>query len=174
MNYEMLQEEPGFKIYQHRLLEKRLKMVVQFSSTYDKQQILSLIAKPEATKAVNENIQEVQVKTNIPSENSALMYQVLKPYNRLYRPRDFVFIRHVFSQGRSLYMVDKSIENANYPPFMTIVRGQLTVVYGIFPRETGLELIADFEIVNEGYLNPVQETNLTLKYLRAFAGLPNA
>ncbi len=60
------------------------------------------------------------------------MYLVNKPYNRLYRARDFVFIRHVFSEGNKLYMIDKSIENTNYPPFMTIVRGTLCVVYGIF------------------------------------------
>lgn len=29
-------------------------------------------------------------------------------------------------------MIDKSIENTNYPPFMTIVRGSLCVVYGIY------------------------------------------
>jgi hypothetical protein len=51
------------------------------------------------------------------------MYQVNKPYNRLYRARDFVFIRHVFNIGSNIYMVDKSVENANYPPFITIVRG---------------------------------------------------
>jgi hypothetical protein len=30
------------------------------------------------------------------------------------------------------------------------------------------------EITNEGYLNLVQETNLTLKYLKAFNKLPTA
>lgn len=51
------------------------------------------------------------------------MYQVNKAYNRLYRGRDFVFIRHVFNNKSNVYMIDKSIENANYPPFLTIVRG---------------------------------------------------
>ena len=51
------------------------------------------------------------------------MYEVLKPFSRLYRPRDFIFIRHVFRVGSVMYMIDKSIEHTNYPPFMTIVRG---------------------------------------------------
>lgn len=71
-------------------------------------------------------------------------------------------------------MVDKSIENTNYPPFMTIVRGQLCLVYGIFERQDKLELIVDVEITNEGYLNLVQETNLTLKYLKSFNKLLTA
>lgn len=71
------------------------------------------------------------------------MYQVNKPFNRLYRSRDFVFIRHVFSNGNKLYMIDKSIQNSNYPPFMTIVRGSCCIVWGIFERLNGFELIAD-------------------------------
>jgi len=60
------------------------------------------------------------------------MYQLNKPYNRLYLAREFVFIRHVFSSGNKVYMIAKSIENANYPPFMTIVRGNFCNIYGIF------------------------------------------
>ena len=51
----------------------------------------------------------MQLKTFIPSENSAVMYQLNKAYNRLYRARDYVFLRHAFSVGRTVYMVDKSI-----------------------------------------------------------------
>jgi hypothetical protein len=68
---------------------------------------------------------------------------VLKPFNRLYRARDFIFIRHVFKSGNQVYMIDKSIENSNYPPFMTLVRGQLCIVYGIFERGEKYELIVD-------------------------------
>lgn len=99
---------------------------------------------------------------------------VLKPFTRLYRSRDFIFIRHVFRSGNQVYMIDKSIENTNYPPFMTIVRGQLCIVYGIFERDNTYELIADVEISNEGLLNITQETNLTLKYLKAFSKVTQA
>lgn len=108
-------------------------MVLTFSKEkYSVESILSIISKGETLKQLNDNIQEIQLKTNIPSENSALLYMVLKPFSRLYRSRDFIFIRHVFRSGKQVYMIDKSIENTNYPPFMTIVRGQLCIVYGIF------------------------------------------
>nr|BAJ99648.1 predicted protein [Hordeum vulgare subsp. vulgare] len=124
-------------------------MVLKFGKdNHSVDQIMSMISKVETVKELNENVQEMQVKTNIPSENSALVYLVLKPFNRLYRSRDFIFIRHVFKAGRQVYMVDKSIENTNYPPFMTIVRGQLCIVYGLFEREHEFELIADVEITN--------------------------
>lgn len=126
------------------------------------------LSKPETAKAANNNIEDLQIKTNIPSENSALLYQVLRPFNRLYRARDFVFIRHVFRSEKGLYMVDKSIENANYPPFITIVRGSLCIVYGLFEHQDTFQFIADAEIKNEGYLSDVQETNLTLKFLCPF------
>ena len=86
----------------------------------------------------------MQLKTFIHSENSAVMYQLNKPYNRLYRARDFVFIRHVFSSNEKVYMVDKSIEHVNYPPFLTIVRGNICNVYGLFERNDRVELIIDF------------------------------
>lgn len=59
----------------------------------------------------------------IKSENSALIYTKIKPYNRLYRARDFVYLRHVFRDSDTYYIADKSIESINYPPFTTIVRG---------------------------------------------------
>ena len=101
---------------------------------YNKEAVLSMLSKPETAQVFNENIEDVQLKTFIPSENSAVMYQLNRAYNRLYRARDFVFIRHVFSLGKTVYMVDKSIEHANYPPFLTIVRGSLCNVYGLFER----------------------------------------
>ena len=68
-------------------------------------------------------------------------------------------------------MVDKSIENSNYPPFMTLVRGQKCDVWGIFERQGYYQLLADIEMVNQGYLNQVQQTNLTVKYLKGFANM---
>lgn len=53
------------------------------------------------------------------------MYMVLKPFNRIYRSRDFVFIRHCFRIGsNAFYVADKDIENSNYPPFISMVRGK--------------------------------------------------
>lgn len=52
-----------------------------------------------------------------------MIYQKNKAFNKLYRPRDFIYLRHVFTANRTLYMIDKSIDNINYPPFTTIVRG---------------------------------------------------
>lgn len=51
------------------------------------------------------------------------MYLKIKAYNKLYRPRDFVFLRHVFKTNDHTYIIDKSIENISLPPFTTIVRG---------------------------------------------------
>lgn len=50
-------------------------------------------------------------------------------------------------------MVDKPFENANCPPFMTIVRGEIQAVWGIYPKSDGTLVIADLDIKNQGYLN---------------------
>lgn len=59
----------------------------------------------------------------------------LKNYSAIYRGRDFLYLRHAFRKGKNLYIVDKSIENIDYPPFVTIVRGQLTTVWGFIENK---------------------------------------
>lgn len=54
-----------------------------------------------------------------------------KPYNKFYRARDFVFIRHGFRKNNNFYVADHDIDNINFPPFMTIVRGSYKCVWGI-------------------------------------------
>jgi hypothetical protein len=45
----------------------------------------------------------------IKSENTAIIYQKHKQYSKLYRSRDFIFLRHAFKKNKNLYIVDKSI-----------------------------------------------------------------
>ena len=70
-------------------------------------------------------------------------------------------------------MVDKSIDNISFPPFMTLVRGEISALWGIFRNQEKkqITLNGDFVIVNGGLLNTQQETNLSLKYLNGFREL---
>lgn len=101
------------------------------------------------------------------------MYMVLKVFNRIYRPRDFIFIRHAFKIGsNSFYIADKSIENSNYPPFITVVRGKYECVWSILRKEINkVKLVACMNMDNAGYLNDNQNTNLSLNYLKNFSKL---
>lgn len=84
------------------------------------------------------------------------MYQKNKPYNKLYRSRDFVFIRHGFRKDQDFYIVDRKIENTNYPPFMTIVRGDYSSIWGILEKQDYIKVVGDFHISHEGYINEQQ------------------
>jgi hypothetical protein len=64
-----------------------------------------------------------------------MLYMKLKAYNKLYRCRDFIFLRHVFQVHDNTYIIDKSIENLSFPPFTTIVRGELCILWGIIGLE---------------------------------------
>ena len=70
-------------------------------------------------------------------------------------------------------MVDKSLDNINFPPFMTLVRGEISAVWGVIREEKSgeLKLVGDFVIVNSGLLNDQQEASLSLKYLTGFKEL---
>lgn len=101
------------------------------------------------------------------------MYQTLKAFNKFYRMRDFVFVRHAFSHNGNFYLVDKSIDNISFPPFMTLVRGEISALWGIFKdqEKKQITLSGEFSIVNSGLLNNQQEKNLSLKYLTGFKQL---
>jgi hypothetical protein len=88
------------------------------------------------------------VKTLIKSENSALMYLKTRPYNKLYRARDFLFLRHAFQKSNKTFIIDKSIDNISFPPFTTIVRGELCIVWGIVKEPNAWMLVGDIAMNN--------------------------
>ena len=84
------------------------------------------------------------------------MYQKNRPYNKLYRSRDFVFVRHGFRKNKDFYVVDRKIENSNYPPFMTIVRGDYSCIWGILEKKDEIKVVGDLTMNHQGYLNDQQ------------------
>ena len=79
-----------------------------------------------------------------------------------------MFLRHAFRRSSDIYLVDKSIENVNYPPFLTIVRGKLQTVWGFLPNADNNEclLVIDSKLDHQGYINDDQNTNLSVQYLK--------
>lgn len=100
-----------------------------------------------------------------------MVYLKIKSYNKVYRPRDFIILRHAFSTHDTLYMIDKSIENVSYPPFTTIVRGEICILWAFKKEDNRTLLIADVNMNNQGYLNDAQNVNLVLKFLKGFANM---
>lgn len=113
------------------------------------------------------------MKNVIKSENSAVMYMKLKNYSKTYRGRDFLYLRHAFNTVDTIYIVDKSIENLSYPPFMTIVRGDYSAVFGLIQSKEKKEtlIIIDIQMDHSGIVNEEQNTNLTMRYLQEFGNI---
>ena len=123
INYGSLFEEGCLRVLGHLEKPSKMKALVTFLGNPSHFEVIEALSEPEIIKLWNSEIEEIVIKTLIKSENSAMVYQKAKAFNRLYRPRDFIFLRHVFKEGETFYMIDKSIENINYPPFTTIARG---------------------------------------------------
>lgn len=62
-------------------------------------------------------IDEGQIKLKISSENSCITYLKTKAFSQWYRDRDYLLLTHMFRMQNAYYIVEKSIENANYIPF---------------------------------------------------------
>jgi hypothetical protein len=172
---EMIHVEDNIRIMLDTAEKNKYKMVMEFTnpSPNSCEFIFTAICNPEFELAYNDNIAETSVKTLVASENSAIMYMTLKPFSRIYRARDFVFIRHAFCSGKdALYIADKNIENTNFPPFITIVRGGYECVWAILRKRDKIRVIGDIYMDNKGDLNENQNSNLVLNYLLGYKKLP--
>ena len=93
----------------------------------------------------NDDIDILTIKTKISSENTVLFYEKNKPQGILYRERDFLFLRHCFSitefKQKNTFIIDKSIDSIHQPPFMTVVRAEKQLLWGLIEKESGKECI---------------------------------
>lgn len=126
-------------------------------------------------KAWHPEIEDGYIKLKISSENSCIAYRKEKPLNEWYRERDFVSLIHTFKEHDYYYFVEKSIENINFIPFQSIIRGDIK--YAIWriieTNKGGSTIFMALNIEYNGLLNLAQKTELTLRYLKGFENLEN-
>lgn len=103
----------------------------------------------------NPEVTEGQIKMNISSENSCILYQVHKAFNEWYRSRDFLILSHLFKLEDSYYIAQKSIEHTYFAPFSSITRGNFEyMIWKIEPAgENKCSINAEIKIEYEGMLN---------------------
>ena len=73
----------------------------------------------------NNNVAETKVLNVMRNERTAIIYQKHKAVGIMYRPRDFVYLRHSFIQNETYYIIDKSIEYESLPHSMSVIRGEI-------------------------------------------------
>jgi len=165
-NYKVLEYENKYRLLQSTTDPQSFKIFMNFG--FPAEVVFYYITNLQTFRNWNTEVDEIAVKTLIASENTAILYLKIKAFSRIYRARDFVFLRHAFRRGAEIYLVDKSIENVNYTPFLTIVRGKLQTVWGFIPNSDNSEclLVIDCKLDHQGYINEDQNTNLSVQYLR--------
>jgi hypothetical protein len=88
--------------------------------------------------AWNDDIDVFTVKTKISSENTVLIYEKNKSQGILYRERDFLYLRHSFTvqsyKQNNSFFIDKSIDSIHHPPFMTVVRAERQLIWGLIEK----------------------------------------
>ena len=94
----------------------------------------------------------------ISSENSCIGYLKLKALSEWYRERDYVFLMHLFKFKHGYYLVGKSIENTNFVPFQSIIRGTIKhVIWKISESKNGCSIAMEINIDHGGLLNQNQK-----------------
>lgn len=75
------------------------------------------LAEAQLEKLWNRSINESQIRWNISTENSAIVYRKQKTDSEWFKERDFLLLRHLFVMGESTFIVDRSIEHPYFIPF---------------------------------------------------------
>lgn len=175
---EDLEDERNFRVVKtlgrFRILQSNKPLLYRMSGivTAKQQDVLAAILDCHRYRLWNEEIELADIKIRITSENSAIVYQKHKPYSKFYKARDYLYLRHVFSSNDQFYIIDKSIENSNYPPFSNIIRGTIKYcLWGLRVQNNETVITFECEHLHEGFLTAEQHEALTLRYLGAFSNI---
>lgn len=93
--------------------------------SFTKNQVIKHLCEIQHEKLWNSTVNESQIKWNITTENSAIVYRKQKSDSEWFKERDFLFLRHLFLIDNSAFIIDRSIEHPYFIPFQTIHRAQL-------------------------------------------------
>jgi hypothetical protein len=111
----------------------------------------------------------LEIKSVIYSENSSINLEEHQPYNRLFRPREFAYLRHVVRDSLGqLFLIDRSISQPMLPPRPHCVRGELFNVLRMSQNEQQVMLVIDMTLQHTA-MTPQQEHNHLQKYLHHLA-----
>ena len=96
-------------------------------NNYSMERVFQSIAEIDFMKKFNGGINPDESKfvSLIQSQHSAVIYERRKQYGYFYLPRDYVYLRHVYELNGSYYIVDKSIEHDECPPYLRVIRGEI-------------------------------------------------
>ena len=107
------------------------KLIIKPPSGFDKEALTYAILNEAGYKKWNHNVSEAEAKHLFASENLKIIYQKNKSHGTFWKSRDFVYLRHVFKYKGNLYIIDKSITNDSYPPYVTTTRGDYLAIWGL-------------------------------------------
>jgi hypothetical protein len=121
----------------------------------------------------NDEVDLGNIKLRIYSENTVIAYQKHKAFDKNYRERDFLYLRHLFQRNNVVYMVDKSIEHSNFPPFDYITRGEIKLALWAFeavsPQSTKVTYMIHTSF--KGSIGGAKVSELMTRYLEGTAKL---
>jgi hypothetical protein len=100
-------EKANLTIFNHNNKKDRFKLKISFKQP--KIDVCKILVDSDLTKKWNSEVDESQVKQLITSENSLICYQKHHRCSKLFKERDYLFLRHAFSIKDSIYIVDRSI-----------------------------------------------------------------
>jgi hypothetical protein len=129
-HYRLVKNGQNNAIYSLDSNQKNLKLVMTLP--HPRQKVLAAMIDPANYHFWNDEVDIGNIKLRIYSENTVIAYQKHKAFDKNYRERDFLYLRHLFQRNNVIYMVDKSIEHSNFPPFDYITRGEIKLALWAF------------------------------------------
>jgi hypothetical protein len=114
-HYRLIKNGPNDAIYSLESNQKNLKLVMTLP--HPRHKVMAAMIDPANHHFWNDEVDLGNIKLRIYSENTVIAYKKYKAFDKNYRERDFLYLRHLFQRSNIVFMVDKSIEHSNFPPF---------------------------------------------------------
>ena len=173
-DFNILSEKDTIRILQHNTKPTVFKVFFQIN--YPLINVCDDIFELKNAKHWNKTIEDIKVLNIIEEmeEQSYVIREIHKPYDKLYWPRDFCYLQCFVKYPNSLLTMKKSIFYAKEDK--KFIRGNIKNYIEVFlqhPKTTDFTLgVLLIDIDNMGYfLTAKQNLKLSLKYLKQFKNL---
>ncbi|CAD8080229.1 unnamed protein product [Paramecium primaurelia] len=167
--YQLISFKNKLRLLQHKTQQEKIKAIVNINSD-NVIPIVSALVCPDVMKQWNTQIDQTIILDIMINNNSMIISEMRKKYGLLYLKRSYTYLRYVFKDKDTFFIIDKSLSYQNNIQNGYQFEGQiqLSIIAVIPQQQQQVMIIWETETKNGGYANDAQ---LSLHYVSELQNL---
>ena len=142
--------------------------------TLEPSNIHSILTALSTIPSWNYELEESKVVSRV-QPNSYLYYERIKSHGITTRKRDFVFLRQGIRINERVFLLDRSVEHANFPPMSRVARGTIKQrITALVPHHDNNKLtlmVVQMDIDYGGYSSAADGQHQSTRILKGYTSL---